>query len=57
MSAFLGDTIYNFGNLLMHAILDVLDNTQHDWIMKLLSMFNKGNIGKFEALAPLFPQE
>jgi len=42
---------------LMHPILDALDNTQHDWIKKLLFTFNEGNIGKFEALAPLFPQE
>jgi 26S proteasome regulatory subunit N9 len=41
----------------MHPILDALDNTQYDWIKKLLFTFNEGNIGKFEALAPLFPQE
>jgi 26S proteasome regulatory subunit N9 len=41
----------------MHPILDALDNTPHDWIKKLLFTFNEGNIGKFEALAPLFPQE
>jgi len=57
ISAFLGDTIYNFGELLTHPILDALDNTQYDWIKKLLFTFNEGNIGKFEALAPLFPQE
>ncbi|KZT00244.1 uncharacterized protein LAESUDRAFT_709155 [Laetiporus sulphureus 93-53] len=57
VSAFLGDTIYNFGELLMHPILDALDNTPHDWLKKLLFTFNEGNIGKFEGLAPLFPQE
>ncbi|KAG8215483.1 hypothetical protein J3R82DRAFT_9114 [Butyriboletus roseoflavus] len=57
ISAFLGESIYNFGELLMHPILDALDNTQYDWIKKLLFTFNEGNIGKFEALAPLFPQE
>ncbi|KAJ2916365.1 hypothetical protein MD484_g4059, partial [Candolleomyces efflorescens] len=57
ISAFLGDTIYNFGELLMHPILDSLDGTQHEWIKKLLFTFNEGNIGKFEALAPLFPKE
>ncbi|KAH0834111.1 hypothetical protein J3R83DRAFT_11399 [Lanmaoa asiatica] len=57
ISAFLGESIYNFGELLMHPILDALDNTQYDWIKKLLLTFNEGNIGKFEALAPLFPQE
>jgi len=57
ISAFLGDTIYNFGELLMHPILDALNGTQHEWIKKLLFTFNEGNIGKFEALAPLFPKE
>jgi len=41
----------------MHPILDALDNTPHDWIKKLLFTFNEGNIGKFEALSPLFPKE
>ena len=41
----------------MHPILDALDKTPHEWIKKLLFTFNEGNIGKFEALAPLFPRE
>lgn len=41
----------------MHPILDALDGTPHDWIKKLLFTFNEGNIGKFEALSPVFPQE
>ena len=57
LSAFLGDTIYNFGELLMHPILDSLNGTPHEWITKLLYTFNEGNIGKFEALAPLFSRE
>lgn len=54
MSLFKAD-IYFFQ--LMHPILDSLDNTPHDWIKKLLFTFNEGSIGKFEALAPLFPKE
>jgi 26S proteasome regulatory subunit N9 len=41
----------------MHPILDSLDASPHEWIKKLLFTFNEGNIGKFEALAPLFPKE
>ena len=41
----------------MHPILDALNQTQHEWLKKLLFTFNEGNIGKFEALAPLFPKE
>ncbi|KAI9509911.1 hypothetical protein F5148DRAFT_977570 [Russula earlei] len=57
LSAFLAETIYNFGELLMHPILDSLDGTAHEWIKKLLFTFNEGNIGKFEAQSPLFGQE
>ncbi|KAI0060076.1 hypothetical protein BV25DRAFT_1807834 [Artomyces pyxidatus] len=57
LSAFLAETIYNFGELLMHPILDALDGTPHEWIKKLLFTFNEGNIGKFEAQSPLFQQE
>ncbi|EIW74854.1 hypothetical protein CONPUDRAFT_132470 [Coniophora puteana RWD-64-598 SS2] len=57
IAALLGETIYNFGELLMHPILDALDNTDYDWIKRLLFTFNEGNIGKFEAIAPLFPKE
>lgn len=42
---------------LMHPILDALDNTPVTWLKKLLFTFNEGNIGKFEGLSPLFPQE
>jgi len=41
----------------MHPILGALDGTPHEWVKKLLFTFNEGNIGKFEALAPLFPKE
>lgn len=42
---------------LMHPILDAFTGTALEWMKKLLFTFNEGNIGKFEALAPLFPQE
>lgn len=42
---------------LMHPILSSLDSTPHEWIKKLLFTFNAGDIGKFEALAPLFSKE
>ncbi|KAH9476676.1 putative 26S proteasome regulatory subunit rpn9 [Psilocybe cubensis] len=54
LSALLADTIYNFGELLQHPILDSLDGTNHAWLKKLLFTFNEGSIGKYEALVPLF---
>ena len=41
----------------MHPVLDSLDGTKYEWMKKLLYTFNEGNIGKFEALYPLFPQQ
>ncbi|CAG8543724.1 7217_t:CDS:2 [Ambispora gerdemannii] len=41
ISALLGDTIYNFGELLMHPILESLTNTPHEWLKNLLFEFNK----------------
>ncbi|CAG8592499.1 hypothetical protein C2G38_2091700 [Gigaspora rosea] len=57
ISALLGDTIYNFGELLMHPILDTLTNTHLEWLRNLLFAFNAGDIGKFEMLAVNFVQE
>ncbi|KAF3186422.1 26S proteasome regulatory subunit [Orbilia oligospora] len=50
VSALAADTIYNFGELLLHPILDSLKGTQHEWIHALLYAFNEGNIGKYEGL-------
>ncbi|KAF9514396.1 hypothetical protein BS47DRAFT_1343163 [Hydnum rufescens UP504] len=57
VSALLGETIYNFGELLIHPILESLDNSPHEWLKELLFTFNEGNIGKFESLGPQFPRE
>ncbi|KAK6536320.1 26S proteasome regulatory subunit [Arthrobotrys megalospora] len=50
VSALAADTIYNFGELLLHPILDSLKGTKHEWIHALLYAFNEGNIGKYEGL-------
>ncbi|KAG0143795.1 hypothetical protein CROQUDRAFT_660769 [Cronartium quercuum f. sp. fusiforme G11] len=57
LAALLGDSIYNFGELLQHPILDSLDRTPYEWIKSLLFAFNEGNLGVFESLTPKFPQE
>ncbi|GAA6001587.1 proteasome regulatory particle lid subunit RPN9 [Rhodotorula paludigena] len=51
ISALLG-TIYNFGELLMHPILDSLVGTDREFIRNLLFAFNAGDIPKFQALVP-----
>ncbi|KAI8985495.1 hypothetical protein BDB01DRAFT_850064 [Pilobolus umbonatus] len=57
ISALLGDMIYNFGELLMHPILDSLKGNEHDWLRSLLFAFNSGDIGKYEALVPHFSKQ
>lgn len=57
ISAFLADSIYNFGELIMHPILDALKHTQDEWLQNLLLAFNEGSIAKFDSLTPLFPKE
>lgn len=50
MAALLGDDTYNFGELLQHAILKVLEATPQKWIGQLLHAFNAGDIGKFKQI-------
>ncbi|KAJ2445578.1 26S proteasome regulatory subunit [Coemansia sp. RSA 2440] len=50
IAALLSDTIYNFGDLLSHPIIDALKGTEHEWMVALLLAFNAGDIGKFESL-------
>ena len=57
LAALLGDTIYNFGELLQHQILESLTGTPFEWIRSLLFAFNEGNLGVFESLTPRFPEE
>ncbi|KAK4704781.1 26S proteasome regulatory subunit N9, partial [Phenoliferia sp. Uapishka_3] len=56
LAALLGK-IYNFGELLMHPILESLVSTPHAWIRDLLYAFNAGDIVTFDSLVPAFAQE
>ncbi|KAI8458303.1 hypothetical protein BY996DRAFT_4577339 [Phakopsora pachyrhizi] len=58
LAALLGDTIYNFGELLQHPILESLSSSnQYQWIRTLLFGFNEGNLGLFDSLVPKLPEE
>lgn len=51
IAALLSDSIYNFGELLLHPILDALkDNKQHAWLRDLLFSFNRGDLAAFDSL-------
>jgi hypothetical protein len=42
MSALLAKGLYNFGELLMHPILNSLTNTKNQWLGNLLKCYNSG---------------
>ncbi|KAK9326281.1 hypothetical protein V1517DRAFT_312297 [Lipomyces orientalis] len=52
IAALLGESIYNFGELLLHPILDSLVGTEFEWVRSLLFVLNAGAIAKFNALDP-----
>lgn len=50
LAALVSDTIYNFGELLLHPILDSLTSTEHAWLRDLLFAFNRGDLQAFNIL-------
>lgn len=50
IAALVSDTIYNFGELLLHPILDSLIKTDHAWLRDLLFAFNAGDLGAYNIL-------
>ncbi|KAI9752689.1 MAG: Aconitate hydratase mitochondrial [Chaenotheca gracillima] len=51
LAALLSDEIYNFGELLLHPILDSLINSESAWLRELLFAFNRGDLGAYDVLA------
>jgi 26S proteasome regulatory subunit N9 len=50
IAALVGDKVYNFGELLMHPVVESLQNSQAEWLLKLLYAFNKGDIAQYRQL-------
>ena len=50
IAALVSDGIYNFGELLLHPILNSLTNTPNAWIRDLLFAFNRGDLKAYSAL-------
>jgi 26S proteasome regulatory subunit N9 len=51
VAALLGDKVYNFGELLLHPILETLKNTEYNWLCDILVALNSGDIKAFEVLS------
>jgi len=54
IAALLGDTIYNFGDLLAHRILESLQDTEYQMLADLVRTFNSGDHARFEILSTQF---
>lgn len=50
IAALISDSIYNFGELLLHPILETLSSTPHAWLRDLLYAFNRGDLGAYHVL-------
>lgn len=50
IAALVSNSIYNFGELLLHPILDTLSSTRHAWLRDLLYAFNRGDLGAYHVL-------
>ena len=52
IAALVSDTIYNFGELLLHPILNSLSPpNHHSWLRDLLFAFNRGDLASYDALS------
>ncbi|KAF2838474.1 hypothetical protein M501DRAFT_935548 [Patellaria atrata CBS 101060] len=51
IAALVSDSIYNFGELLLHPILDSLKDTPHAWLRGLLFAFNRGDLRAYDVIA------
>jgi 26S proteasome regulatory subunit N9 len=57
IAALIGESIYNFGELLGHDIIKSLSGTPVEWLVNLLRVFNSGDITGYEALVRKYSQE
>uniref|UniRef100_A0A3B4C9T9 26S proteasome non-ATPase regulatory subunit 13 n=1 Tax=Pygocentrus nattereri TaxID=42514 RepID=A0A3B4C9T9_PYGNA len=57
LAGLLGEGVYNFGELLMHPVLESLRNTDKQWLIETLYAFNSGNVEKFRALKSAWGQQ
>jgi 26S proteasome regulatory subunit N9 len=48
IAALVSNRIYNFGELLLHPILDALIKTDDSWLRDLLFAFNRGDLTAFD---------
>ncbi|XP_028841939.1 26S proteasome non-ATPase regulatory subunit 13 [Denticeps clupeoides] len=57
LAGLLGEGVYNFGELLMHPVLESLRKTDKQWLIDTLYAFNAGNVEKFQAFKSAWGQQ
>ncbi|XP_039594038.1 26S proteasome non-ATPase regulatory subunit 13 [Polypterus senegalus] len=57
LAGLLGEGVYNFGELLMHPVLESLRNTDKQWLIDTLYAFNSGNVEKFMSFKTAWGQQ
>ncbi|EFN57715.1 hypothetical protein CHLNCDRAFT_21334 [Chlorella variabilis] len=50
LAALLGEDVYNFGELLLHPIINALKEGGFGWLLEMLECFNSGNIHRYDEL-------
>lgn len=51
VAALVSTSIYNFGELLLHPILDALKGEKDAWLRELLFAFNRGDLAAYDVLS------
>ena len=51
LAALCAEKLYQFGELLLHPILKCLEGTPGEWLVTMLTAFNKGDIAAFEKVS------
>ncbi|KAL4425759.1 hypothetical protein ABPG75_009775 [Micractinium tetrahymenae] len=50
LAALLGEDVYNFGELLLHPIINALKENGFGWLHEMLECFNSGDIHRYDEL-------
>ncbi|KAI3438613.1 hypothetical protein D9Q98_001036 [Chlorella vulgaris] len=50
LAALLGEDVYNFGELLLHPIINALDEGGYGWLHEMLECYNSGDIHRYDDL-------
>ncbi|XP_059009074.1 26S proteasome non-ATPase regulatory subunit 13 isoform X2 [Mustela lutreola] len=57
LAGLLGEGVFNFGELLMHPVLESLRTTDRQWLIDTLYAFNSGNVERFQTLKTAWGQQ